>query len=79
MAGVRRARSDGLVGLLLLSSPTSRLLDDVDSAGPGDVGNPIPVVMLVFDELPLASVVDEDGTIDAELYRNLAGLAAEST
>ena len=35
--------------------------------------------MLVFDELPLASVVDEDGTIDAELFPNLAGLAAEST
>jgi hypothetical protein len=67
------------VGLFLLSSPTSRLLDDVDSAGPGDVGNPVPVVMLVFDELPLASVVDADGTIDAELYPNLAGLAAEST
>jgi hypothetical protein len=67
------------VALFLLSSPTSRLLDDVDSAGPGNVGNPVPVVMLVFDELPLASVVDEDGTIDAELYPNLAGLAAEST
>jgi len=67
------------IGLFLLTSPTSRLLDDVDSAGPGDVGNPVPVVMLVFDELPLASVVDEDGTIDAELFPNLAGLAAEST
>jgi hypothetical protein len=67
------------IGLFLLTSPTSRLLDDVDSAGPGDVGNPVPVVMLVFDELPLASVVDQDGTIDAELFPNLAGLAAEST
>jgi hypothetical protein len=67
------------VGLFLLTSPTSRLLDDVDSAGPGDVGNPVPVVMLVFDELPLASVVDEDGTVDAELFPNLAGLAAQST
>jgi hypothetical protein len=67
------------IGLFLLTSPTSRLLDDVNSAGPGDVGNPVPVVMLVFDELPLASVVDEDGTIDAELFPNLAGLAAEST
>jgi Sulfatase len=67
------------IGMFLLGSPTSRLLDDVDSAGPGDVGNPVPVVMLVFDELPLASVVDEDGTIDAELFPNLAGLAAEST
>jgi hypothetical protein len=67
------------VGLFLLTSPTSRLLDDVASAGAGDVGNPVPVVMLVFDELPLASVVDQDGTIDAELFPNLAGLAAEST
>ncbi|MGH9228463.1 MAG: sulfatase-like hydrolase/transferase [Acidimicrobiales bacterium] len=67
------------VGLFLLTSPTSRLLDDVDSAGAGDVGNPVPVVILVFDELPLTSVVDADGTIDAELFPNLAGLAAEST
>jgi Sulfatase len=67
------------VGLFLLTSPTSRLLNDVDSTGPGDVGNPVPVVMLVFDELPLASVVDEDGTIDAELFPNMARLAAEST
>jgi hypothetical protein len=67
------------VGMFLLTSPTSRLLDDVASAGSGDVGNPVPVVMLVFDELPLASVVDENGTIDAELFPNLAGLAAEST
>jgi hypothetical protein len=67
------------VVLFLVSSPTSHLLDDVESAGPGDVGNPVPVVMLVFDELPLESVVDRDGTIDAELYPNLAELAGTST
>ena len=39
----------------------------------------IYLAMSLFDELPLASVVDEDGTIDAELFPNLAGLAAEST
>jgi hypothetical protein len=67
------------VVLFLVSSPTSHLLDDVESAGPGDVGNPVPVVMMVFDELPLESVVDRDGTIDAELYPNLAELAGTST
>ena len=35
--------------------------------------------MLVLDELPLASLVDEDGSIDASLYPNFAELAAASS
>ena len=35
--------------------------------------------MLVLDELPLASLVDDDGSIDASLYPNIAELAAASS
>ena len=42
-------------------------------------GDPPPVVMIVFDEWPLASIVRGDGTIDADLYPNVAALAGDST
>lgn len=38
-----------------------------------------PVVMVVFDEWPLTSIVGTDGRIDAELYPNLAALAGDAT
>ena len=44
-----------------------------------DVGNPIPVVFLLLDELPTASLMDGTGQIDAALYPNFARLAAGST
>ena len=41
-------------------------------------GRPVPVVVLVFDELPIASLQDESQAIDAERYPNFAALAEES-
>lgn len=62
--------------VFLVASPTARLLDDPEAVAlEAGVGRPAPVVMVVFDELPLASLVTADGTIDAELYPNLAALA----
>jgi len=95
VAGVAYARSDaarqflrfGSAGLpvflaiFLLVSPVSDLVrtgsvalaDDVDLAA-----RP-PIVMIVFDELPLASLVDRDGEIDADAYPGFARLAALTT
>lgn len=42
-------------------------------------GSDAPVVILVFDELPLTSLLDVDGTIDAVRYPHFAALAGEST
>jgi hypothetical protein len=42
-------------------------------------GNPVPIVMVVFDEFPLASLLDKDGQIDAQAYPNFARLAREAT
>ncbi|MGE5646502.1 MAG: sulfatase-like hydrolase/transferase [Acidobacteriota bacterium] len=43
------------------------------------IGNPVPVVLVVFDEFPLASLLDKDGNVDAALYPNFAALAHAGT
>ena len=54
------------------------------TAGPQTIrdvgGAPLPdVVVVLFDELPLVSLLDGEGSIDAGLYPNLARLARTST
>lgn len=44
-----------------------------------DVGASAPVVFVLFDELPVISIMDENGAIDAERYPNFARLAGSST
>lgn len=71
-----------LVSFLVLS-PVAPLLRPEDAeAAALDVRRPEdlpPVVMIVFDEWPLTSIVGTDGAIDAELYPNLARLAGDAT
>ncbi|QXC60178.1 sulfatase-like hydrolase/transferase [Aquihabitans sp. G128] len=64
--------------LFLLVSQTSQLLTDPNAAGDVQVGKPAPVVMIVFDELPLNSLMDQDGKIDAALFPHFAELAGQS-
>jgi len=67
------------LGLFLAGSPTSRLMVSPEAAIiAGGAERPGPVVMVVFDELPLASLVDADGTIDGELFPHVAALADDS-
>ena len=40
---------------------------------------PSPVVVVVFDQLPLVSLLDGDGGLDRALYPNFAALADEAT
>ena len=40
---------------------------------------PGPVVVIIFDELPLPTLMRSDGTINAERYPAFARLAASST
>jgi len=70
-----------LPGLFLLSSDASRLVLKQSAAisGSSVIGKPVPVVMLVLDELPIASLMRKDHTIDAELFPAFAQLAAGST
>jgi hypothetical protein len=71
--------------LFLLVSPASALVlpARVPSAtGPSAVaagGDGPPVVMVMFDEFPLSSLLDSRGQIDRRVYPNFAELADQST
>jgi hypothetical protein len=72
------------VGLFLLYSPASVLVlpDQSPAAGPAAssaADQHPPIVVVAFDELPLNSLVDTSGRLDAVNYPNFAWLAARST
>ncbi|MEQ4305867.1 sulfatase-like hydrolase/transferase [Plantactinospora sp. B6F1] len=52
---------------------------EVEAGASGDGTAHPPVVMLVLDEFPLTSLLDDTGAIDARRYPNFARLAGEST
>lgn len=66
--------------IFLFASPVSALLI---SPGRGIAsvsdGPSAPVVMMVLDEFPLSSLLNEEGTIDPRLYPNIAALAEDAT
>ncbi len=67
--------------LLLFFSPASALFWHGRStkAIHSSIENPVPVVLVVFDEFPLASLMDKDGQIDSKAYPNFAELAHNGT
>lgn len=71
------------VGSFLFMSPASELVAGAHSVG--DIGEvnvpepPGPVVVIVFDELPVTTLMRADGTINEERYPNFADLANVST
>jgi hypothetical protein len=63
-------------GLFLTTSKTSALLSSDTVAATGTtVTEPAPVVLVVFDEFPLASLLGGDGAIDGDLYPHFRALA----
>lgn len=70
-----------ILALFLFLSPTSRLLwSPAASAQPAQhVDRPADVALLVFDELPLASLLRADGTIDEQRFPHFAELARHGT
>jgi hypothetical protein len=65
----------------LLATPAGAVLMDrgsgIGTAVP--VGNPVPILMLMLDEFPVASLIDPEGSLRADRYPNLARLAADGT
>jgi arylsulfatase A-like enzyme len=63
--------------MFLLLSPTASLLAEPAApiVNPDQVGNPAPIVFIQLDELPLASLLDDGGNINAALFPNFARLA----
>lgn len=70
-----------VVGMFLAASPVSSLVfpAQADEATGGRAADPMPVVMVVLDALPVGALVEPDGTIDEDLYPNFARLAEQST
>lgn len=44
---------------------------------PGEIENPVPVVLVVFDEFPVATIIDSKGNLLDEQFPNLARVAAD--
>jgi hypothetical protein len=72
--------------LFLLMSPTAKLVlptqTKATTGGQAPVaatGKQPPVVMILFDEFPLSSLLDAKGQIDKRVYPNFAALAGQST
>ncbi|MET0831718.1 MAG: sulfatase-like hydrolase/transferase, partial [Acidimicrobiia bacterium] len=70
-----------VVVLFLVVAPTSRLVwgtaGQAMAAGP--VADPAPVVMVVFDEFPVATLIDGSGEIRSDQFPGFARLAASGT
>ncbi len=66
--------------LFLFISPVSRitLAGEAEAKSIGDIPR-VPVVMVVFDELPSLSLMDGDRRVDRERYPGFAALAADAT
>jgi hypothetical protein len=43
----------------------------------GVAANPVPIVMLVFDEFPVATMIDSDGALLEDIFPGFADLAAD--
>lgn len=70
------------VGLFLFASPTAKLIAGDVSGDLGQVTVPEvagPVVVLVLDEFPAATIMRADGTINSERFPGFAELAGVST
>lgn len=67
-----------VVGLFLFASPASSLIGSAGAVG-ATASSDVDVVVLIFDELPLVGLLDEDGGIDSVRYPNLGRLASMST
>jgi Sulfatase len=66
--------------LFLFLSPVSRLVLGTERQARADpVRSDTPVVMVVFDELPLTSLLDASGRIDRVRYPSFASLAGDAT
>ncbi|MCB1259121.1 MAG: sulfatase-like hydrolase/transferase [Acidimicrobiales bacterium] len=70
------------VAVFLTASPAADLMASVEpvaAVAPPPTGAERSAVLVVFDEFPLEVLLDASGSIDADLYPNLAALAADGT
>lgn len=65
----------------LFLSPASRLVTASDAVAVAGVvvADPPPIVMVMFDEFPVASLIDGEGELQSDLYPAFARLAGDAT
>jgi hypothetical protein len=68
-----------LLGIFALTTPAGELLLDQGRVmgSPSVVTDPTPIVMIVLDEFPIASIIDSEGNLRSDLYPNFARLAGD--
>lgn len=71
-------RLRGLVLIALLAAAPSRPTSLAETLPQPDIDK-VPIVVVVFDEFPLASLLDIDLDLDRDAYPNFAALADHST
>ncbi|MDA8016403.1 MAG: sulfatase-like hydrolase/transferase [Thermoanaerobaculia bacterium] len=64
--------------VFLLHPEVRSRLQTPETRQPVDVVHPVPVILLVFDELPLPVLLDEVGALDADQFPHFARLASMS-
>jgi hypothetical protein len=68
-----------LVSFLFFSSSAGLLWqEDAEAEENASIANPIPVIMLVLDEFPVTSLLNETGVVSDPLFPNFARLAESS-
>jgi len=71
-----------ILGLFLFVSPVSQLVfssGEIEKPSQVKVADPAPVVMVIFDEFPVASLMDGDGVISPDIYPGFARLVEDGT
>lgn len=71
-----------ILGLFVFGSSASQLVfasGEIVRPAQISIRDPAPIVMLVFDEFPVASIMDGDGNIEEDVYPGFARLAADGT
>ncbi len=71
-----------VLGLFLFGSSASQLVfasGEIAKPSHVSIDNPVPIVMVIFDEFPVASIMDDDGNINEEIYPGFARLAEDGT
>jgi hypothetical protein len=68
-----------MLAVFVFTMPVGAVLREPDTTvgNPIVVTNPAPVVMLVFDEFPLASIIDPEGNLRSDVYPNFGRLASD--
>ncbi|MEA2023475.1 MAG: sulfatase-like hydrolase/transferase [Actinomycetota bacterium] len=71
-----------VLGLFLFGSSVSQLVfasNEIAQPSHITIEDPAPIVMVIFDEFPIASLMDGDGNIQEDVYPGFARLAEDGT